>query len=191
MKIFRFLPIIGLLLFLDVAIAAPLPEEDIDVKVQINGETVIVDLSFVVLATRQQVWAVLTDFEHMSGFVSNLKESKVISSSEFSQKIFQRGSASYGPIDFPFESTREILLTPLAKIQSHMISGTMKQMDGTTQLIDEQGGTRIVFHTESVPGRWLPPIAGRHFIEHETREQFQEIRDEILKRNSSLVALTN
>jgi hypothetical protein len=191
MKIFRFLPIIGALLFLDVALAAPLPNEDIEVKVQITGETVVVDLSFVVLATRQQVWAVLTDFEHMSGFVSNLKESKVVSSSEFSRKIFQRGSASYGPIDFPFESTREILLTPLVKIQSHMISGTMKKMDGTTQLVDEQGGTRIVFHTESVPGRWLPPIAGRHFIEHETREQFQEIRDEILKRNSSLVASTN
>ena len=191
MKIFRFLLLMGALLFLKAALAAPLPNEDIEVKVQITGETVIVDLSLVVLATRQQVWEVLTDFEHMSSFVSNLKESKVISTSGFVQKIFQRGSASYGPIDFPFESTREILLTPLDKIQSHMISGNMQKMEGTTQLVDENGSTRIIFHTESIPGHWLPPIAGRHFIEHETREQFQEIRNEILKRKSSLIALTN
>jgi hypothetical protein len=32
-------------------------------------------------------------------------------------------------------------LTPLDKIESHMISGNMRKMEGTTQLFDEGGQT--------------------------------------------------
>jgi hypothetical protein len=66
-----------------------------------------------------------------------------------------------------------------------MIKGNVSKMEGTTQLTDEAGLTRIQLHTESVPGVWLPPIAGRSFIMHETRAQFQEIRNEIMRRIKS------
>jgi len=33
-----------------------------------------------------------------------------------------------------------------------------------------------------VPKAWIPPIVGRGFIEHETREQFSEFRAEIMRR---------
>ena len=169
-------------LFMAMVLAGPRQDEDIEVKVQITGENVIVDLSLVVPASRQEVWAVLTDFEHMAGFISNLKESKVIGISGDTLKIFQRGSAKYGPISFPFESTREMQLTPFGNIQSHMISGNMHKMEGTTQLADEGGQTRIIYHTDTIPGVWIPPLVGKIFIEHETREQFQEMRKEIIRR---------
>ena len=167
------------------AFADPLPDENIEIKVQIVGENVIVDLSLVVPATRQQVWAVLTDFEHMAGFISSLKESKVVGILGDTLKIFQRGSAKYGPISFPFESTREMRLAPFDKIQSHMVSGNMRKMEGTTQLVDEGAQTRIIYHTDTIPGVWIPPIVGRVFIEHETREQFREMRDEIIRRKKA------
>jgi hypothetical protein len=66
-----------------------------------------------------------------------------------------------------------------------MISGNMRKMDGITQLVGTADGrTRVIFHTDSIPGYWIPPIAGNAFIEHETREQFQELRDEIFRRKS-------
>ncbi len=156
--------------------------EDIEVKVQVMGENVIVDLNLAVSATRQQVWSVLTDFEHMADFVSNLKESRVISVSGDTQNIFQSGSAKYGPLAFKFESTREMKLDPFDKIQSRMISGNMRKMEGMTRLVDEVGQTRIIYHTDTIPGVWIPPIVGKIFIEHEIREQFREMRDEIIKR---------
>ena len=164
-------------------------DKDIEVKVQIAGENVIVDLSLVVPATRQQVWAVLTDFEHMTGFVSNLNESKVISTSGDTLNIFQRGSAKYGPLAFKFESTREMKLDPFDKIKSRMISGNMRKMEGMTRLVDEVGQTRIIYHADTIPGVWIPPIVGKIFIEHETREQFREMRDEIIKRKRTHPAL--
>lgn len=164
------------------AFGDPQPGEEIEVKVQIRGESVVVDLSLVVPATRQQVWAVLTDFGHMADFVSNLKESRVISVSEDTVIIFQRGSAKYGPVNFPFESTREMRLTPFDEIRSRLISGNMRKMEGTTRLVDEGAQTRIIYHADSIPGVWIPPIVGRVFIENETREQFREMRNEIIIR---------
>lgn len=182
MKIFSFLLFLWSALFMVAACAEPRHDQDIEVKVQVDGENVAVDLSLVVPATRQQVWAVLTDFEHMDGFISNLKESKIISSSANAMNIFQRGSAQYGPVSFAFESMRELQLTPYDKIQSHLISGNMRKMEGVTQLLDEGAQTRIIYHTDSIPGVWIPPLAGKVFIEHEIREQFQEMRDEIIRR---------
>jgi carbon monoxide dehydrogenase subunit G len=182
MKKISLLLLIWSALFMQIAMAEPAVDEDIEVKVKIAGESVTVDLSLVVPATRQEVWSVLTDFGHMADFISNLKESRVISTSGNTLKIFQRGVATYGPINFPFESTREIRLTPFDKIKSHMISGNMRKMEGMTRLVDEGGQTRIIYHTDTIQEVWVPPLAGNLFIEHEIREQFKEMINEIMKR---------
>jgi hypothetical protein len=175
--------------FTPMVMADALTAEDIAVKVQVDGETVNVDVSLAVPATRQQVWDVLTDFGHMASFISNLKESKVESGSGDRLNISQRGTAQYGPINFPFNSIREIQLTPLEKIQSHMISGNMRKMEGTTLLTEEGAQVRILYHSVSIPGTWIPPLVGKSFIEHETREQFREMRTEILRRKLLPIAV--
>jgi hypothetical protein len=182
MRKISFLLLAWSMLVMAPALADAVHKKNIEVKVRVAGENVIVDVIFAVAATRQEVWVVLTDFENMADFVSNQKESKVVGGSGDTLKVFQRGSATYGPITFPFESTREILLTPFDKIQSHMISGNMRKMEGMTQLIDEGGQTRIIYHTDTVQEHWIPPIVGNTFIEHEIREQFDEMRNEILRR---------
>lgn len=182
MKKISFLPLFFSVLLAAPALAISQQDENIEISVQTPGESVIVDLSMLVPCSLQEAWGVLTDFEHMTGFVSNLKQSKVLSISGNTLNIFQSGSATYGPIDFPFQSTREIQLFPYSKILSHLISGNMRKMEGATRLVDESGQTRIIYHTDTIPGVWIPPIAGNAFIEHEVREQFHELRNEIVKR---------
>ncbi len=160
-------------------------DENIEVKVQVAGESVTVDLFMTVAATRQETWAVLTDFDHMTGFVSNVKESKVLSVKEDTLRVFQRGVATYGPISFKFETTRELKLDPFDTIHSHLISGTMRKMDGTTRLVEEGARTRVIYHTDSIPDVWIPPVVGKVFIAHEAREQFREMRNEIIKRKQT------
>lgn len=165
-------------------------DPDIEVQVRVEGENVSVDVNMPVDASRVQVWAVLTDFAHMAGFVSNVHESKIISSQGDVLMVSQRGTAKYGPLSFPFDSTREIRLVPWDTIQSHMISGNMRKMVGLTQLFDSGTGTRIVYHADSAPGVWIPPLIGKAFIAHEMREQFQQLRDEIMRRKSGLKLIT-
>jgi carbon monoxide dehydrogenase subunit G len=165
--------------------------EDIEVKVKSTGENVIVDVTFSVPATVQEVWRVLTDFDHMADFISNVKESKVIRASGDTLTIFQRGAATYGPVSYPFESTREIRLKPFHKIRTHLITGNMRKMEGTTHLINEGGQTRVIHHTDIIPEVWFPSAVGEVFIEHEMREQFNEMRNEIIKRKKASLKETD
>lgn len=163
----------------------PQTGDPIEIKVQVAGENVAVDLNMIVPANRQETWAVLTDFDHMSGYISNVKESKVRNVAGDTLRISQRGVAKYGPISFKFEATRELKLDPFDTIHSRLVSGTVRKMDSTTRLVGEGTRTRVLYHAESIPGTWIPPLVGKFFIGHEIREHFREMRNEIIKRKQS------
>ena len=155
------------------------------------GENIIIDLNFAVPASQQEVWDVLTDFDGMADFVSNLKESKIVSVSEDKFTIFQRGAAIYGPVSFPFESIREVRLIPHRKIATHLISGNMRKLEGITHLTDEGGQTRVIHRTDAIPKDWIPEAVGKIFVKHEMREQFNEMRNEIIKRKRTRLKETD
>ena len=96
--------------------------------------------------------------------------------------VAQKGKASVGPLSFEFDSVREIRLTPFELIRTRQLRGNLKMFEGTTQLTAENGHTRIHHHSDAVPDVWIPPLIGRKFIVAETREQFAEMRREILRR---------
>ncbi len=160
-------------------------DKDIEINVHLDGDDVLVDVSFTVLASAHQVWDVLTDFDHMASFISNLQSSKITGRSCTVVQVSQKGVAKYAMMTFPFETAREMRLIPYEKILSHMVSGTMRKMEGETQLIDDGNQTRVVYHADAIPGLWIPPFLGIVFIEHETREQFREMRNEILRRKQA------
>lgn len=163
-------------------------DEPVASQVRIEGERVWVQVSFTVPATRAQVWAVLTDFEHMAGFISNVAVSKVTERHGGVMQVYQKGSAHRAGMAFPFEVVREIRLSPMHRIESHLVSGSMKQQDGVTEISEEGDETRVDYHAESVPGVWIPPVVGKTFIEAEIREQFEELAAEVLRRRGAAAA---
>src|SRR5438105_2178919 len=54
-------------------------ENDIDVRASKAGDTIVVDVDLAVRASQNEVWSVLTDYDHMAQYVANLDESAVIS----------------------------------------------------------------------------------------------------------------
>jgi carbon monoxide dehydrogenase subunit G len=175
--------LVALLLFAAGAFAAT--DQDIDVTVSVSGDVVRVDGSFAVAASLAQVWAVMTDFDGMARFISNLKSSRVVARTNDLLTVAQAGQAVYGPMRYPFESVREIRLWPMERVQSRLISGNMSRFEGSTRFVAEPSATRVVYHSEAVPKAWVPPIVGPRFIERETREQFAEFRAEILRRKAA------
>jgi carbon monoxide dehydrogenase subunit G len=172
-------------LCLSVACAEPASEQDIEVRVELEGDLVRIDTSFHVDATPQEAWAVMNDYDRAVGFISDLDESRVLARDGDTMRVYQKGKAKIGPFSFPMEIVREIRLVPFESTQSHLVSGSMKRLDVTTRLAPEGSGTRITGHTESIPEVWIPPLVGRLFIAHETREKFRELRDEILRRKQT------
>lgn len=159
---------------------------EMQVHLQQDGETMVINVNFLVPATPVEAWQVLTDFDHMHHFVSSLRSSKVVQRDGNQLTIAQAGRAVVGWLTFSYESIREVQLHPYHTIRTHQLSGSAKRFDGLTQLLPEGAGTRIHFRGESVPDSWVPQGFEARFIERQVQQQFQEIRMEILKRKNGV-----
>jgi carbon monoxide dehydrogenase subunit G len=168
--------------------AATAYNDDIAVKVKHDSEQVTVDVEFIVPVVPQQAWAVLTDFENLASFNAGVLSSKITSRTGNSLHVWQKGISKYGILSFSFESIREINLTPFKRIQERMISGSMRKMEETTELLSEGSHTRIAYHAVFIPGMKVPPLLGNVFIKHEAREQFQQLANEIIRRQRLNIA---
>jgi uncharacterized protein YndB with AHSA1/START domain len=144
--------------------------------------TITVEVDCPVDAPRAVVWDVLTDYDGMAKFISNLEVSAVRMRMGDRMQVHQKGRASRGPLTFPFESVREIELVPQSEIRSKMISGDTMPATFTTR-IEAAGDKLHIVHTGTyTPSMWVPPVIGPALIEMETRKQYGEIRDEIARR---------
>lgn len=167
-------------------------EVDTEMAVQVSrkGEALVIDVSFVVAATQLESWNVLTDFDHMHEFVTSLLSSKVVHRDGNRLQVAQVGKASQGVLSFTYDAVREIELVPHHTIRTHLLSGNMSKLDGMTSLRAESGHTRVIYHGESIPNSWVPPILAEKFIERQVYQQYREMRIEILKRkNAASLAL--
>ena len=159
-------------------------DKSVEVSVRIQGEEVIVDVNCYVRVTPQEAWAVITDYDHATRFISKLEKSVVLSRTGDMLVVAQKGSMGYGPFSVPLETVTEVRLTPFEQTESRLISGNMKKNEAVTRLSAEAGGTRMVYHLESIPDVWLPPIIGRALVEFETRARFNQLLDEMLRRKT-------
>ncbi len=150
-----------------------------------QGEEVIVEVNFLVPATREETWAVLTDYDNATRFITNLEKSVVLSRSGDTMVVSQKGDVSLGPFSVSVDTVTEIRLKPPEAMHSRMLSGSMKSHAATTRLIAEAGGTRIVHQAQSNPDMWIPPLIGPAMIRHEARLRFRQLHDEILRRKDA------
>jgi len=157
----------------------------VEVTVRQQGEQIIVEATAKVAAKLENVWAVLTDYEHMADYLSAIKTSQVLSRQGNQLEVAQTGEARRGFLHFSFASVRAVELTPEREIRSHLVRGDFKSYDFTTRVVPEPGGmVTIVHHGEYVPIAWVPPVVGPAMIETETRKQYAELLAEILRRQS-------
>ena len=181
--------LLGLSLGVPLALAqAPLRTDaqdakDIVVHVKKDGATIIVDVEMVVHASPLTTWEVLTDYDHMAQFVTNVQTSKITDRKGNTLVVAQKSGTSFGLLKFSFDNVREVELVPHSEVRSKLISGDMKASAFTTRIVSNGGGGARVFnHGEFVPTMWVPPVIGTAFLETETRRQFHELRNEIMRR---------
>ena len=161
-------------------------DRDIAVRVHKDGPSIGVDVDCPVDASRLVVWEVLTDYDHMAQFLSNLDVSGVTATADSPLRIHQKGRVGYGLLTFHFENVRDIDLVPHREIRSRSLSGDVKASDFTTRIVEVAGALHIVNSGRYTPGVWIPPLIGPVVIEAEIRKQFGELRREIMRRGALL-----
>ena len=164
------------------------PAPDIAVVVRKEGATIFVDVDCPVSAPDPVIWDVLTDYDHMSGFVSGIEYSAVVGRTDNLLLVRQKGKATLGPFAFTFDSVREVEIVPAVEIRSHHIAGDLESSSFTTRVIDVEGTPHIINIGRYVPKTWVPPLVGTALIEGQTRKQFDDLRSEILRRSARRVA---
>jgi uncharacterized membrane protein len=160
-------------------------DDDIAVWVEVRAEVVSVEAELTIAATQREVWEVLTDFEHLPAFVANIVSSKVLAREGNTVRVAQTGKTRFGPLSFQFQSERLLTLTPCERLESRLLKGNMKRMQGDTWLEVVGGRTRLRHRSEAVPDIPVPAGVGRALIEAETREHYRDIRAEVMRRKAA------
>ncbi|MBZ0105665.1 MAG: SRPBCC family protein [Sulfuricella denitrificans] len=168
-----------------IAQALILPEQDINVHTERDGDTLHVTVDMRVAVKPRRAWEVMTDFDRMAEFIPNLSSSKIASRKGNLLKVEQKGSYSLGLWNFPFESMRDVALFPYSRITSHATSGSMKNMDSITYLEADGQNTRINYNATLTPSVSIPSLIGATLVSNEVRERFHGMRDEMVRREQS------
>ncbi|MEN3365964.1 MAG: hypothetical protein V7606_3238 [Burkholderiales bacterium] len=164
--------------------APPTYDQGTAIAVEASGDLVVVDVNFTVPVTPGEAWMVLTDYDHMEDFLPNVQSSKVVESTGNKVHVAQQGKVHYGPLSFSYTLLQEVALNPYLQIRSQAIGGSIKKAIGLTRLIPEGSGTRIVYHSESEPISHLPRGLKQAFAAKATREHFESIKKEIVRRKT-------
>jgi uncharacterized protein YndB with AHSA1/START domain len=163
---------------------------DIAVAIRRDGDAIEVDVDLLVQATPEEVWSVLTDYDHMEEFVSNVAMSRIVRRAERKLEVAQTSRLNFAFLELKFDNVREIELVPLQEIRSRVVQGDMNASSFTTSLVVKGDATRITNHGRFMPDRWIPRLIGDAMLEAQTRKQFAELRAEILRRKQLGVANT-
>lgn len=158
------------------------PDQDIAVHVQQAGAEILVTVDCPVRAPVAIVWEVLTDYDTMASFISNLQFSGVERRVDNHLTVRQTGKVNRGLLSFSFDNVREIELLPPTEIRSKLVRGDMKASAFTTRIVEVAGVVHIENSGRYTPSVWVPPLLGPALIEGETRKQYAEIRAEIVRR---------
>lgn len=127
-------------------------------------------------------WSVLTDFDNMSKFVPNVKESGVKARDGNTLTVEQKGTARFGLLSFPYTSVRRMELDPQKTILSTQVQGSMKKVVSLMRLSPEPTGTRLDYRIEIVPSGLASTVMSKEFLRNELTEQFTAIVGEMGKR---------
>jgi hypothetical protein len=127
---------------------------------------------------------VLSDYDHMAQILSNMDSSRIVSRDGNRLTVAQTSHGKVGPIHVSVDGVREVTLTPMTEIRSHLVKGDLKASDFTTNLHADGSVTRVSVHGRLVTAAWVAVGLAAETVAAQTRMQYQELREEVLRRKT-------
>lgn len=158
------------------------------VSVSKRDGTYTVNASAEIHATPQTVWEVLTDFEHFTRFVPDMRLSHVLSGSGNAVIVEQKGVADILFFHRLIDAVMAVDMQPQTTIQFHAIRGNLRMMKGSWTIKPTSTGCHIEYASVSVPDFWTPPLIAPLLVRSEVQEQIDGVIAEIDRRTRTLTA---
>ncbi|HEY9880221.1 MAG TPA: SRPBCC family protein [Leptolyngbyaceae cyanobacterium] len=127
----------------------------------------------------EQVWQVLTDYEHLSDFIPNLTQSQRIPHPTGGIRLEQIGAQCFLNIKFCARVVLDMVECFPKELHFSMVEGDFRQFEGTWRLeaLGEGQGTRLTYDLKVLPPRVMPVGLIEQHIRHNLSDNLTAIRD--------------
>jgi len=149
-----------------------------------EGDAVVLEAQAQVKAQARLAWEVVTGYDHYAEFVPGLDSSHVLMRVGDTAIVEQRGRLGLFPFHFPLQVRLMVTETPFERVNSYAISGNVKEMTGTYELIPEGTMLRFLYSGRVVPASQLPPFIGVAAVRHAVEAQFTALIREVQRREA-------
>jgi len=141
-----------------------------------------VEGSFRVDAPQPVVWAVLTDYDNLSSFVSSMRTSSAARPDSGRLVVTQEAVGRAGPFSRTLHVVLDVSEDPPGRIEFRDVSGASFHSYVGAWAIDANGaGARVTYTLEARP-RSSPPLFARAILASNARGLLEQVRLEMLRR---------
>ena len=152
------------------------------IEIRQGDQGFVVDATVFAPVPPNIAWAVVTDFDHMAGWVPNLRESRVTARDAGSVTVEQRGVAKFLLGSIPYTSVRRMVLDPPRTVHAVQVEGNMRRYESVLTLAAEGAGTKLVYHIELTPSSIASLVLSKALVEREFEENLSAVIDEMERR---------
>jgi len=166
---------------------APARAADVTVRVDRNGEALLVEASAEFEGTIPRAWQVLTDYGRFAEFVPDVSVSRVVSREGNQVLVEQKGEARFLFVSLPIDVRLVVTEHPYERIVSRAVAGNFREMLGAYRLEAGQGRVLLRYSGRLVPDFFVPPLIGALVLRRNVETTFRALVDEMERQNKPVI----
>ena len=143
---------------------------------RLGAHRVRIQGSVTVPQTPEAVWQVLTDYDHLSEFIPDLRESRTIALQP-TRLLRQQGNSRWWIFSRRVRVTFQVEETPRKEIRFRAVDGDFLEHQGVWRLMREGDRTRIVYDAVVQPRFFIPTLIGARLLKAHLAASLQAIAD--------------
>lgn len=169
---------------IDIATSLPLEigegGEQLDVRTEkLQGRHRRILASISIPCSIEQVWNVLTDYDHLADFIPNLSISRRLENAGPGTLLEQVGTQCFLNIQFCARVVLDMAEQFPHRIGFSMVEGDFKTFEGAWRLEPDEyaeNATRLVYEVTVCPPRAIPALLIERHLRHDLSQNLQAIR---------------
>jgi carbon monoxide dehydrogenase subunit G len=168
------------------ALGAPCPAQaqEFSIRTGRDGEFVTVSASALMRVDQRIAWAVLSDYDHLSRFIPDLKSSRVVSREGNKVRVEQKGDVGFLFFSEPVNVILEVNEEPQSRIVARSVEGNVRELETRYELHSSGAGIRLDYVGRFIPAFSIPPIIGMPIVSRLIERRFRAMVEEIQRRDA-------
>ncbi|SCK29468.1 Polyketide cyclase / dehydrase and lipid transport [Variovorax sp. HW608] len=170
-------------------LGAPSLAQGVNIETHRRDETITVEVAAEMPVDPRTVWSVITDYDHLAGFIPYMRSSRALQRDADRVIVEQTGELVFLFFRQPVEVTLAVVESPPTRVAARAIGGNLKALEGRYTIESLPSGyTRLSYSGRLVPDFDVPPVIGRIALQSVMSRQFDAMVREIVRRDAERAA---